>query len=176
MDVRAGPLAIISQMFWDSGEGPADWKPASVIPTYKKGMKKHTETYRAVGLTSVPGKMMDKMMWTHLKNDAITRHSQHGLTKGESCLRSSVSFHDRATHLVDEGKVLDVAFVDFNKAFDTVPHSSLLEKLCTCEMIRFTVHWVKKWLKGRAGRAHRALEKPHLAAMQPPVLSLRAQF
>lgn len=116
---------------------------------------------------------MGKMIWICIKNDAITRHSQHGLTKGESCQRNSVSFHDKATHLVDEGKVLDVAFLDFNKTFDTVPHSSLLEKLSTCEIIRFTVHWVKKW---RKGRAHRAVEKPHLAAIQPPVLSLRAQF
>lgn len=33
VDVRAGPLSIIYQMSWDSGEGPADWKPDSVLPT-----------------------------------------------------------------------------------------------------------------------------------------------
>lgn len=43
----------------------ADWKPASVIPTYKKGMKKYPETHRPVGLTSVPGKIMDKVIWMH---------------------------------------------------------------------------------------------------------------
>lgn len=93
VDVGAGPLSIIYPMSWDSGEGPADWKPASVIPIYKMGMMKHPETYRPVGLTSVPGKITDKMVWTHLQNNAITRHSQHGLTKGKSCLTNSVSFH-----------------------------------------------------------------------------------
>ncbi|KAK4827179.1 hypothetical protein QYF61_015141 [Mycteria americana] len=57
------------------------------------------------------------------------------------------------THLVDEGKVVDVVFLDFSKAFDTVPHSILLDKLSNCGMSGFTVCWVKNWLKGRAQRA-----------------------
>lgn len=56
-----GP-SVTYQMSWDSGEGPADWKPASVIPVYKQGMKKRPETYRPVGLTSVPGEIMDKVI------------------------------------------------------------------------------------------------------------------
>lgn len=167
-----GRTPLIYPKSWVSGEGPGNWKPIYVIPVYKKGMKKHPETYRPVGLTSVPGKIMDKMLWTHLKNSAVTRHSQHGLTKRKSCLTNSVSFHDKATYLVDEEKMLEVAFLDFNKSSDTVPHSSLLEKLSTCEISRFPVHWVKNWLKGRT---HWAVEKLHLAAIQPPVVSLRAQ-
>lgn len=69
--------------------------------------------------------------------------------------------------------MFDVAFLDFNKTFDAVPHSNLLERLSTCEISRFPVHWVKSWLKGRTDRA---VEKLHLAAIQPAVVSLRAQF
>ncbi|KAK4818192.1 hypothetical protein QYF61_008576 [Mycteria americana] len=54
------------------------------------------------------------------------------------------------THLVDEGKVVDVVFLDFSKAFYTATHSTLLDKLSNCGMSRFTVHWVKNWLNGRA--------------------------
>ncbi|KAK4827341.1 hypothetical protein QYF61_016788 [Mycteria americana] len=53
---------------------------------------------------------------------------------------------------VDEGKAVDVAFLDFSKAFDTVPHSILLDKLSSCEVSRYTACWVKNWLKGRAQR------------------------
>ncbi|KAK4811167.1 hypothetical protein QYF61_019798 [Mycteria americana] len=88
----------------------------------------------------------------HLKNNAIIRHSQHGITKGKSCLTNLISFYNKVTHLVDEGKVVDVAFLDFSKAFDAVPHSILLDKLSSCEMSRYTVRWVKNWLKGRAQR------------------------
>lgn len=56
MDVRAGPLSLIYQMSWDSGEGPAGWEPASVILIYTKGVKKYPETYRPVGLISLPRK------------------------------------------------------------------------------------------------------------------------
>jgi len=88
----------------------------------------------------------------HLKNNAIIRHSQHGSTKRKSCLTDLMSFYDEVTWLVDEGKVVDVVFLDFSKAFDTVPHSILLDTLSNCGMSRFTVHWVKNWLKGRAQR------------------------
>ena len=49
---------------------------------------------------------------------------------------------------MDEGKAVDVVFLDFSKAFDTVLHSILMDS----GMSRFTVCWVKNWLKGRAQR------------------------
>ncbi|KAK4828359.1 hypothetical protein QYF61_026020 [Mycteria americana] len=57
---------------------------------------------------------------------------------------------DKVTHPVDEGKAVDVVFLDFSKAFGTVPHSILLDKLSNCGMSGLTVCWVKNWLKGRA--------------------------
>ncbi|KAK4824957.1 hypothetical protein QYF61_021645 [Mycteria americana] len=88
----------------------------------------------------------------HLKNNAIIRHRQHGFTKGKSCLTNLIAFYDKVTCLVDEGKVVDVLFLDFSKAFDTVAHSILLDKLSNSGMSGFTVGWVKNWLKGRAQR------------------------
>ncbi|PKU43375.1 hypothetical protein llap_6319 [Limosa lapponica baueri] len=61
-------------------------------------------------------------------------------------------WESRVSYLVDERKVMDLVFLDFCKAFDTVPHSILLDKFSNCEMSRYTVHWVKNWLKGRAQR------------------------
>ncbi|GAB0209165.1 mitochondrial enolase superfamily member 1 [Grus japonensis] len=155
-DVMAGPLSIIYQRSWESGEVPTDWKLANVIPIYKKGVREDPGNYRPVSLTSVPGKIMEKIILgateRHLKDNAIIRHSQNGFTKGKSCLTNSISFYDKVTHLVDEGKAVDVVFLDFSKAFDTVPHSILLDKLSNCEMSRYTVRWVKNWLNGRAQR------------------------
>ena len=49
----------------------------------------------------------------HLKDDAIIRHSQHGFTKGKSCLTNFISFYNAVTCLVDDGKVVDVMFSGF---------------------------------------------------------------
>jgi len=49
-----------------------------------------------------------------------------------------------------KGRQQTIVFLDFSKAFDTVPHSILLDKLASCEMSRYTLHHVKNWLKGRA--------------------------
>jgi len=81
-----------------------------------------------------------------LKNNALVRHSHHGFTKWKSWLTNLITFYNKVTHLVDEGKAVDVVFLDFSKAFDTVPHSIPLDKLSNCGMISYTVRWVKNWL------------------------------
>ncbi|GAB0202730.1 hypothetical protein GRJ2_002738600 [Grus japonensis] len=79
-------------------------------------------------------------------------HAFFGFMKGRSCLTNLISFYNQVTHLVDEGKAVDVVCLDFSKAFDTVSHSILLEKLVAHGLDRCTLRWVKNWLEGRAQR------------------------
>ncbi|KAK4806762.1 hypothetical protein QYF61_005558 [Mycteria americana] len=155
-EVLTKPLSIIYQQSWLTGEVPADWRLANVTPIYKKGRKEDPGNYRPVSLTSVLGKLMEQIILS-----AITRHvedkqgikpSQHGFRKGRSCLTNLTSFYDKVTRLVDEGKAVDVVYLDFSKAFDTVSHSILLEKLAAHGLDRCTLRWVKNWLDGRAQR------------------------
>ena len=55
------------------------------------------------------------------------------------------------THL-DEGKAVDVVYLDFSKAFNTVPYSILLKKLAACGLDRHTLCWEKNCLEGWAQR------------------------
>ncbi|GAB0176255.1 mitochondrial enolase superfamily member 1 [Grus japonensis] len=87
-----------------------------------------------------------------IQDSQVIRPSQHVFTKGKSCLTNLISFHDKVTHLVDEGKAVDVVYLDFSRAFDTVSHSVLLEKLAAHGLNRRTLHWVKNWLGGWAQR------------------------
>ena len=53
---------------------------------------------------------------------------------------------------MDEGKAVDVVYLDFGKAFDTISHSILLKKLAAHGLDRATLRWVKNWLDHRAQR------------------------
>ena len=70
--------------------------------------------------------------------------------KGRSCLTNLISFYDWVTRLTDEGKAVDVVYLDFSKAFDTVSHSILLGKLAARGLDSFTLRWVRNWLEGCA--------------------------
>uniref|UniRef100_A0A8B9C754 Reverse transcriptase domain-containing protein n=1 Tax=Anser brachyrhynchus TaxID=132585 RepID=A0A8B9C754_9AVES len=72
--------------------------------------------------------------------------------KGRSCLTNLISFYDQVTRLVDEGKAVDVIYLDFSKAFDTVSHNILLKKLAARGLDWCKLCWVKNWLDGRAQR------------------------
>ncbi|RMC14926.1 hypothetical protein DUI87_07103 [Hirundo rustica rustica] len=155
-DELAKPLSIIYQESWLTGEVPGDWKLANVTPVYKKGRKEDPGNYRPVSLTSVPGKIMEQFILSaitqHLQDGQGIRPSQHGFTKGRSCLTNLVSFYDQVTRLVDAGKAVGVVCLDFSKAFDTVSHSILLDKLAAHGLDRSTLRWVRNWLDGRAQR------------------------
>ncbi|KAK4830361.1 hypothetical protein QYF61_010138 [Mycteria americana] len=150
------PLSIIYQQSWLTGEVPVDWRLANVTPIFKKGQKEDPGNYRPVSLTSVPGKLMEQIILSaitqHVENNQGIKASQHGFRKGRSCLTNLISFYDKVTRLIDEGKAVDVVYLDFSKAFDTVSHSILLEKLAAHGLDEHTFRWVKNWLDGRAQR------------------------
>lgn len=129
--VITGLPSTIYQGAWESGMNPADWKLANVILMYKKCMRKDQRNYRRNSLSSVPGKLMEVILNAterQLKKKAI-RHSQHRFMKEKFYFNNLESFYDKVTHLLDEGKAVDVIFLHFSKAFGTVPHCILLDNL-----------------------------------------------
>ena len=152
----ATPLSHIFTKSMAEGIVPEDWRIANVTPIFKKGQKASTGNYRPVSLTSVPGKIMEHVikesLQSHLTRNSLIRKTQHGFMQNKSCTTNLLEFLETATKLVDEGKSLDIIYLDFAKAFDLVPRLRLIEKLKAHGVGGGLLKWISAWLSDRKQR------------------------
>ena len=150
------PLSIIFSRSLNEADIPTDWKKANIVPIFKKGDKSCVENYRPVSLTSLVCKLLESIIKDNvvcfLSDNDIIKESQHGFMKGRSCLTNLLKFLDEATETFDQGKQLDVSFLDFSKAFDTVPHKRLCLQLKCHGIDGKILSWIENWLSGRQQR------------------------
>ena len=116
-----------------SGDLPCEWKKAHVIPVYKKGSKIKATNYRPISLTSTVVKILESIIRTELFDflleNNILNHQQHGFVCNKSCLTNWLETFEDWTSAVDQGYGVDVVYLDYSKAFDSVPHRRLISKL-----------------------------------------------
>lgn len=70
-DVILRALSVVFQWSWKSGEVPVNWKLANVVPIFMKGKKEVPSNYRPVSLTSALGKIMEKIVKEHMKDNIV---------------------------------------------------------------------------------------------------------
>ena len=147
------PLTKLFKLSLETGIVPQEWKEARVSPLFKKGKKDKPENYRPVSLTSIIGKILESIikdsLVKHLDTHKLIRNSQHGFTKGKSCLTNILSFMESVTQHVDEGSPVDIVYLDFAKAFDKVPYERLFRKLEAHGVTCSVLNWIRNWLSSR---------------------------
>jgi len=100
---------------------------------FKKGRKASTANYRPVSLKVNLCKVFESLvrdgMIEHLEKFKLIKGTQHGFVKKKSCSTNFTSFLEEVTNYIDSGYPVDVICLDFQKAFDKVPHRRLIIKL-----------------------------------------------
>jgi len=111
---------------------PVDWKVATIIPIFKKGNKSSPCNYHPVSLTSVVCKVFESIirerMLDHLFDNKLMSLCQHGFLPRKSCTTQLLHALNDWTESLDRGNSVDVLYLDFKKAFNSVPHARLLIK------------------------------------------------
>ena len=147
------PLELIFNMSIRAGEIPNDWRTANVTPIHKKGDRTEPCNYRPVSLTSQVCKLLEaiirKSIVEHLERNGILSDKQHGFREGRSCLTNLLELMESWTEILDEGDGVDVAYLDFRKAFDLVSHRHLLYKMEKYGITGELLGWVKAFLSDR---------------------------
>ncbi len=133
------------------GKLPMEWKSATITPIFKnKGSKHKATNYRPVSLTSIPCKILEKIIrkkiMEHMNHNNFFTTFQHGFLEGRSCVTNLLSSLDYWTRVLDEKGAIDCIYMDFRKAFDSVPHIRLLHKL---ESYGIHLKWLEDFLIGR---------------------------
>ena len=155
-DVLAEPLSTLFNKSMAEGKLPKVWKDANVTPLFKKGEKSKPNNYRPVSLTCLLCKIMESIIRDELvayleENDFLSNY-QHGFISKRSCTTNLLATLDTWTEFLDEGSAVDVIYLDFSKAFDSVPHLRLLEKLRAYGICDNLIEWIKDFLVGRRQR------------------------
>ena len=124
-DVLAKPLYLLFRKSIDTGKLPISWKDAHISSAYKSGEKFLPKNYRPISLTSIVRKCLEKLVrdqiTTHMEdNNLLTNH--HGFIKTKSCMTQLLESIEKWTELLDQGYSVDVIYLNFQKAFDSVPH------------------------------------------------------
>jgi len=148
------PLSRIYSLSIHSGIFPSNWKIAKVVPLHKKGIISVVENYRPISLLNAASKPLESIIrqhiLTHLKQNSIIGECQHGFLPKHSTITQLISCLDDWTKIVDQNNTVDVIYLDIAKAFDSVSHTKLIQKMTVYGFNVKIISWVRNYLLNRS--------------------------
>ena len=155
---EAGPsmainLSIIFNICLSTGIFPQLLKTAKVIPIYKAESRMLASNYRPISLLPIIGKLFEKLLFTRLTSFIqkynILYDRQYGFQSAKSTEHAVIDIQERVLNALDKKEWPCCIFLDFAKAFDTVNHSILLQKLNHYGIRGKALELIESYLWGR---------------------------
>ena len=146
-------LLLVYKSSLEQGVVPSAWKKALITPVFKKGVRTDPTNYRPISLTSIPCKVLEHIIYSHimshLEHHNILTNIQFGFRQKRSAdLQLLLTVHDLALGL-NKGSQTDVIPLDFSKAFDKVSDRLLLLKLQHHGIRGQLLEWITSFLQDR---------------------------
>ena len=131
---------------------PAEWKVHRITPVYKAGDRSLIKNYRPISLLCSLSKVLEKLVFNNIiefVTDNVVNVSQFGFLRKRSCIQQLLIFVDYIQSNLVDGSQVDAIYLDFRKAFDSVPHVELLSKLRSSGITGNLWRWFKAYLTNR---------------------------
>jgi hypothetical protein len=147
------PLTHLFNSSLKEGKVPSIWSKATVCPFYKSGARHHPDNYRPISLTSIPCKILEKLvkrsLYSNLENSNFFHPAQHGFLPGRSCLSNLLPFLDEVSNAIDRGRAIHCIYFDMSKAFDKLSHKLMASTLHDSGIRGTLLQWIISFLSNR---------------------------
>ena len=147
------PLTYVCNLSFQTGKFPNQMKLAKVIPLYKTGDKHIFTNYRPVSLLSQFSKVLEKLFSARLdgfiEKHKLLTESQYGFRENRSTSLALMELIEEITNCLDTQKYAIGIFIDLKKAFDTINHEILLDKLERYGIRGIGLNWLRSYLMDR---------------------------
>ena len=152
-DHIATPLSRLTNLSFSQGVFPNDLKVALVSPLYKAKDPMTFSNYRPISLLPLFSKILEKLMYNRLlsflNKCKIINKNQFGFRNNRSTYMALLIMLENVRNALDNGECAIGVFLDFQKAFDTVDHDILLNKLYNYGIRGIALEWFKSYMSNR---------------------------
>lgn len=152
-NVICKPLADIFNVSLCSGVFPDDMKIAKISPIFKSDDTLLVSNYRPISVLPVFSKILEKIMYNriteYLDHMGILADNQFGFREKQSTYMAILNIIDKISDEIDKKRLSLGVFMDLSKAFDTIDHKILLNKLNHYGIRGKAYDWFSSYLSNR---------------------------
>ena len=151
--VIAKPLTHMINLSLSTGIVPNELKAARVNPVFKTGETHKFDNYRPISILPVISKIFEKcvhnQLMNYLESNKLLSSKQFGFRRKRSTELATAYLIDKIRHAVDKDEYTGAIYVDLNKAFDTISHAMIVNKLPQFDITSVAQQWIASYLFAR---------------------------